>query len=342
MQKKRRISKESMTDSYKIKNSVIEWLKIIEMKIFVDDGMLLRMKITLAIWPHKKISTFRANGGLIQTCKVLILCHWGIDLVSSRHCLLCNLQQEAGEEPQVLTFLLQTPTMGGTQFILHMVKIGKVHGGLRIIPKVKTEMHQVLSERGDLLLAVFEKFFGKRLSWIQVILLQIDRLQLAAVYCNRRRCKHNTSNDPFSRCKSVQQLATEMNDDHRIQSDYKYKSELQNQEGEKSVFGITSAWWHRARHEWQRDHQDPGTPSTQRTWTLTRECAVLLFVSQVRVVMIHIAPHGSSVAHVISSTNVMSVSLRPWVLHSLLLPHLPIHPLSLALPPALLPLLWGS
>ena len=31
-------------------------------------------------------------------------------------------------------------------------------------------------------------------------------------------------------------------DDHRIQSDYKYKSELQNPEGKKSVLGITSVW----------------------------------------------------------------------------------------------------
>ena len=31
-------------------------------------------------------------------------------------------------------------------------------------------------------------------------------------------------------------------DDHRIQSDFKYKSELQNPEGKKSVFGIASAW----------------------------------------------------------------------------------------------------
>ena len=46
---KRDSSKESMTDSYKIKNSVFERLKIIEMKKFVDDGMLLRMKITLTI-----------------------------------------------------------------------------------------------------------------------------------------------------------------------------------------------------------------------------------------------------------------------------------------------------
>ena len=38
---KREISKESITDSYEIKNSVFGWLKVIETKIFVDDGMLL-------------------------------------------------------------------------------------------------------------------------------------------------------------------------------------------------------------------------------------------------------------------------------------------------------------
>ena len=35
--------------------------------------------------------------------------------------------------------------------------IGKIHGGLLIIPKVKKEMNQELSERGDPLLAVFGK-----------------------------------------------------------------------------------------------------------------------------------------------------------------------------------------
>ena len=38
-------------------------------------------------------------------------------------------------------------------------------------------------------------------------------------------------------------------DDHRIQSDCKYKSELQNVERKKSVFGITSVWRNRARHQ---------------------------------------------------------------------------------------------
>ena len=36
------------------------------------------------------------------------------------------------------------------------------------------------------------------------ILLQIDRLQLTAVCCNRRGCKDNTSKDPFSQCEQLQ------------------------------------------------------------------------------------------------------------------------------------------
>ena len=66
-----------MTDSYEIKK-------------FVDDGMLLQMKITLTIWQNKNTSTTRTNGGFIQISKVLIPCHWGIDLISSSHCIPCN------------------------------------------------------------------------------------------------------------------------------------------------------------------------------------------------------------------------------------------------------------
>ena len=52
----------------------------------------------------------------------------------------------------------------------------------------------------------------------------------------------------------------------------------------------------------------------------------------------HIAPHGSRVLRTSFHPCMMSVFLRPWVLHFLHLLHLPIHLLSLAPPPALLPL----
>ena len=69
---------------------------------------------------------------------------------------LQRLQQEAGEEPQAST--------NNGRHAGHLLHggIGKVHGGLLIIPKVKTEMHQVLSERDDPLLAVFGQILRKK------------------------------------------------------------------------------------------------------------------------------------------------------------------------------------
>ena len=145
-----------MTDSYEIKNSVIEWLKIIETKIFVDDGMLLRMKISLTIWPHKNTSTIRANGGFIQRSQPPILCHWGIDLISSRHCLPCNDCNKKQEKNHTCLLAL-TSTNNGCWHRVHLLHggIGKAPGGLLIIQKVKKEVSQVLSERDDPLFTVF-------------------------------------------------------------------------------------------------------------------------------------------------------------------------------------------
>ena len=63
--------------------------------------------------------------------------------------------------------------------------IGKVHGGLLIFPKIKKEMRQVLKGRGDLLVAVFGKILLDK-TFLNSTLLQMDRLQLTVVYCNRR------------------------------------------------------------------------------------------------------------------------------------------------------------
>ena len=47
---------------------------------------------------------------------------------------------------------------------------------------------------------------GGWLSRIRSILFQVDRLQLTAVYSNRRGCKDNTSKDPFSQCEICKNL----------------------------------------------------------------------------------------------------------------------------------------
>ena len=157
------------------------------MKNLVDDGMLLRMEITLTIWQHKKTSTFRTNGVFIQISKVLTLCHWGIDLISSKHCLLCNDCNKKHEKNHTFTLALTSTNNGRHEVHLLHGGISKVHGGLLIIPKVKKEMNQVLSERGDPLLAVLGKLLRNWLSQIQIVLLQLDRKQLMAVCCDRRR-----------------------------------------------------------------------------------------------------------------------------------------------------------
>ena len=54
-------------------------------------------------------------------------------------------------------------------------------------------------------------------------LLQMDRVQLTAVYCNRRGCEYHTSNDVFSHCKSVHKMAAGKSDDELVQLDDKMR-----------------------------------------------------------------------------------------------------------------------
>ena len=61
-----------------------------------------------------------------------------------------------------MCLLTLTNTTGRHAVHLLHGKIGRAHGGLLIILKVKTEMHQVLCERGDLLLAVFGKILRQK------------------------------------------------------------------------------------------------------------------------------------------------------------------------------------
>ena len=52
--------------------------------------------------------------------------------------------------------------------------------------KVTMDMNQVLNEQGDLLYKYLEQFFKALFFFNSFTLLQMDRLQVTAVYCNRR------------------------------------------------------------------------------------------------------------------------------------------------------------
>ena len=97
-----------------------------------------------------------------------------------------------------------------------------------------------------------------------------------------------------------------------------------------------------ARHQWQRDHQDPehlphSAHEPQQVNWCTRDPMCAQSSSQVPVVMI-CTPHRGSrfklCARLTSSMHVVSVTLRLWALHSIQLPRLLILSQSPPVPPA--------
>ena len=169
----------------------------------------------------------------------------------------------------------------------------------------------------------------------------MDRLQLTAVYCNRRRVYRQHVKLPvfaMQKCATIRlQMKLTI-----IQSDYKCTVGLQNPEGKNSTLGIAYAWWNRATRRttpmttWP---PRPRAPSTQRIWTSTRP--VVRFWSSWSAH--HIAwLKFESCTSFMSSMHAVSVTLRLWALHSIQLPLLLILFQSLAVPPALLPQPWGQ
>ena len=64
--------------------------------------------------------------------------------------------------------------------------VDKVLGGLLILMKVTMEMHQVLTERGERDTSIWNKCSGHDFLEFIYFVVQMDRLQLTVVYCNRR------------------------------------------------------------------------------------------------------------------------------------------------------------
>ena len=111
-------------------------------------------------------------------------------------------------------------------FLLLHGRIDKVHGGLLILMKVTLEMLQVLTAWGGLLNPVFGKILLDKTFLNSITLLQLDRLQLTAVYCNRRRGGLNTT-PQMTRCRGANVCSKwlqERMDDHDIQSDFNFKT----------------------------------------------------------------------------------------------------------------------
>ena len=112
----------------------------------------------------------------------------------------------------------------------------------------------------------------------------MDRLQLTAVYCNRRGCKHNTSNDPFSRCKcAVNGYRKEL-----TITTYSLTTSAQ-----LDLICFRGDVARRCTTDTNDDMTTMTVFHTEHINTNTRVCLVLFILCQ-RIVTLHTAPHGSS------------------------------------------------
>ena len=138
--------------------SVPEWLKTIEMKKFVDDGMFLQMKITLIICHKKNTSTTRTNGGSVSISQVLTPYHWENVLISSKCCLTWNVYTKKLVKNNSCP-LIPGRTNNGSR---HRVRPlhggnGKTPGDLHKIQNVKEEASKSLGK--GTVRPVIDKYF---------------------------------------------------------------------------------------------------------------------------------------------------------------------------------------
>ena len=157
------------------------------MKKFVDGGMFLQMKITLIICQKKnKYFNYKSKWWLHLNKS-------GSDTLPLRKCsdfkeasstLGRSHQEDGGEQ------FAPTPCWKNKQWKSASSSSStwwEWHGGLLKNSESQGRGKQSLGkERGDPLLTCFGENLRRRLSRIQFILLQMDRLQLTVVYCNRR------------------------------------------------------------------------------------------------------------------------------------------------------------
>ena len=287
-----------MTDSYEIQSSVVEWLSIIQTKNFVDDGMLLRMKITYTIWLHKNTLSRKANGGLHSNKSgsyTLPLRKRSAFKVAMS--TLERLQQEAGEKSHVALRSDKHQQWEGTKFIFFMVEMARFMVDSLSFRKPKRWCTKYWMNGVTCCVQYFASFFEKSLQKFKFIMLQI-----VYNWCRSSAtdgvCKDNTSNDPYSRCSGVQQSG--------------YRGNWRSQ--------IAYAWWNRAtrRTERQDARSWPPRPRAHEpphvNWC-TRDHMCAWSNSQVLVVMI-CTPHRRSrvnlCAHLVSSMHAVGVTLRLW------------------------------
>ena len=162
--------------------------------------------------------------------------------------------------------------MGGTKFIFYMVELARFMVDSFSFRKSRRRWTKYWVNGTTRCLQYLASFFETDFRDFNLLCHRLIVYNWRRSTVTDGGCKDDTSNDPFSRWKSVQQLATDEIDDHKIQSDYKCAIGLENPRGKNSALGIASARWNRARHQWQRDNQDPDRLPHRAHLNLTWAC----------------------------------------------------------------------
>ena len=166
---KRKSSKESMTDSYEIMNSVSEWLNTIEMKKFCrrwdvvadEDHTYHLSEERILLLQEQMVAPFPIS-------LVLTPYHWEDVLISNKRCLPWKVYTKKLEKNNTCLLILTSTNNGNWHRVrpLHGGN-GKIPGGLLKIHKVKEEASKVLGMNGE---TRYWHYFGENLrSWLSRI-----------------------------------------------------------------------------------------------------------------------------------------------------------------------------
>ena len=138
---------------------------------------------------------------------------------------LQRLKQETEGDPQVPTYSHRYQQWAQSSSSTWW--IGKVHGGLLVLMEVTMERHQVLTERGDLLNPIFERFFWIRLPWTQLLCYRwIVYSWPRSTVTDGGGANTTPRMTHFRGAKVCNKWLQERIDDHIIQSDHKYTNVL--------------------------------------------------------------------------------------------------------------------
>ena len=170
------------------------------MQKFVVHGTFLQMKITPTICQKKNTFTTRTIGGSLNKS--------GNDTQPWRkrsdfkqaYVYIKTFTPRSRRRPTRAHSLLEVQTMETSfEFFLYLVAMARILVVFsRIHRKSRRKRQAKACDRSvkPVVYRTLAKTSDDWLSRIHFILLQLDRLQLTAVYCNRRVCKYTTSKKP--------------------------------------------------------------------------------------------------------------------------------------------------